>query len=259
MLDANGVFGGSFPTVSVTAPTGAIETYRDTIVAASSANGGSLVEYSDAGVFLSVRATGLGTIEDIALEGSVGHVYAVDSAGCRVLEVSLEDGSSSVVAGTGTCGFNGDGAAAATQLNAPKGIATGGGSSILVADTGNDRVRLVIPGGNATTLAGSGVHGTGGNGGPALGAELSGPADVIQANDGGYVITEESGNDVRRVTAGGTISRIAGTTVAGSSGDGGAATAAQLNGPRGIARELWGGLIVADTGNNAVRLLNADL
>jgi NHL repeat len=160
-------------------------------------------------------------------------------------------------AGTGTAGSNGDNATApAAQLNAPRGVAQLADGSILVADTVNNRIRRIAPNGTITTAAGTGTAGSVGDGGAATSAQINAPRDVAVAPDGvTYFIADTANNKVRRVDSAGTITTVAGTGTAGFSGDSGSATLANLNGPSGVAITATGGVLIADTTNNRVRLV----
>ena len=111
----------------------------------------------------------------------------------------------------------------------------------LVADANADRVRRVAPDGTIPRVAGDGTAGGAGNGGPAVAAQLNVPVGVAALPDGGFVVAEYEGHRVRRVSAAGVITRVAGTGSVGFSGDGGAATAAQLNKPVGMSTTSDGG------------------
>jgi hypothetical protein len=163
-------------------------------------------------------------------------------------------------AGTGVAGGVGDGSmAAAAQLNGPRGLALLGDGSLLVADTTNNRIRHIAPDGTITTVAGTGVAGSVGDGGPAVLAQVNLPRDVAVASDGvTYFITDTAGNRIRRVS-GGVITTVAGTGVAGFAGDGGSATLASLNGPSGVTVTATGDMLIADTTNNRVRLVAANV
>lgn len=104
-----------------------------------------------------------------------------------------------------------------------------------------------------TSVAGTGVGGFGGDGGPATGAQLYFPVGVAAASGGAYLIADQVNNRVRRVAADGTITTVAGNGTAGFSGDGGPATAAQLSAPSGVAATPDGGLLIADANNNRIR------
>ena len=159
------------------------------------------------------------------------------------------------VAGT-TFGLSGDGGAAtAAQLNFPFGVAVTADGGYLIADSSNHRVRKVSPAGTITTVAGT-TFGLLGDNGPATAAQLSGPYGVAVTADGGFLIADSSNSRVRKVSAAGTITTVAGTT-RGLSGDNGAATAAQLRGPFGVAVTADGGFLIADTANSRVRKVSA--
>jgi len=158
------------------------------------------------------------------------------------------------IAGTGTPGFSGDGAAAsAAQLNLPYGLALDLSGNLYVADLGNQRVRRISPTGTITTVAGTGVKGSTGDGAAATAAQLSTPRNLAVDSQGNLYISEFDGHRVRRVTAGGMISTFAGTGKAGYSGDGSPSGSAQLNFPAGLATDTAGALYIADSQNNRIR------
>jgi hypothetical protein len=162
-------------------------------------------------------------------------------------------------AGTGTAGAVGDGSlAAGAQLSGPRGVARLADGSLLIADTGNNKIRRIAPDGTITTAAGSGTLGGAGDNGPANVAQLSGPRDVAVAADGASFYIADTGNNRVRLVDGGTgnITTFAGTGVAGAAGDGSSATLAQLAGPSGLSLTASGGLLIADTTNNKIRLVS---
>jgi ketosteroid isomerase-like protein len=166
-------------------------------------------------------------------------------------------GSISTVAGTlRTSGSSGDGGpATAATLNGPFGVAVTADGGFLIADTSNHAIRRVSPAGTITTVAGTlTTSGSSGDGGPATAAKLNFPAGVAATADGGYLIADQVNHAIRRVSPAGTITTVAGTlTMSGSSGDGGPATAAKLNGPLGVAVTADGGFLIADQVNHAIR------
>jgi len=95
--------------------------------------------------------------------------------------------------------------------------------------------------------------GVSGDGGPATSAELSSPFGVAVTADGGFLIADSGSQRVRKVSAAGTITTVAGTGTYGFSGDGGPATSAQLKPPYGVAETADGGFLIADTDNQRVR------
>jgi DNA-binding beta-propeller fold protein YncE len=95
--------------------------------------------------------------------------------------------------------------------------------------------------------------GNSGDGGPATAAQLNSPVGVAVTADGGFLIADTNNHVVRKVSSAGVITRVAGTGTLGNSGDGGPATAAELNFPLGVAVTADGGFLIADYGNHVVR------
>jgi uncharacterized protein (TIGR03437 family) len=182
-----------------------------------------------------------------------GHIYIADTGNQRVREL-LPDGTITTVAGNGVPGVAGDGGpATSAQLNQPAGVTLDAAGNIYIADQGNNRVRLVSTNGTISTFAGAATFALG-DGGPATGAQLSAPASVA-LDAAGNVYIADSGHNRIRVVSGGTINTLAGTGVCCYEGDGGPASAAQLNSPWGLLEDSSGRLFVADSGNNAIRLI----
>ncbi len=131
---------------------------------------------------------------------------------------------------------------------------------MLIADTGNDRVRRVAPDGTITTVAGNGQRAFGGDGGPATSAALDSPHAVVALPDGGFLVADTVNNRIRRVFPNGMISTVAGAGTAGFSGDGGPPAAAELDLPKALAvLPDLSGFLVGDSQNNRVRLVTLDL
>ena len=184
-----------------------------------------------------------------------GYVFA-DQGNSRVRRVGA-DGRITTVAGSGTPGFSGDnGPATSAQLDAPNGVATLPDGSVLIADSNNNRVRRVSPAGVITTVAGTGVPGLSGDNGPATSAQLAFPVGLAVQADGGYLIADNDNSRIRRVSPGGTITTVAGTT-RGLGGDNGPATAAQIDDPADVAVTPGGGFLIADLNNHRVRRVSA--
>ncbi|HET9849001.1 MAG TPA: hypothetical protein VFR68_10650 [Candidatus Dormibacteraeota bacterium] len=135
----------------------------------------------------------------------------------------------------------------------PFGIAVSG-NRVLIAERDRNVVRLVNRTTRESTIyAGNGVAGFSGDGGPATAAQLDGPAGIAIDQFGDVFISEVNGNRIRKVTTGGVVSTVAGGKGAGFSGDGGLATAAQLQQPAGLATDVVGNLYIADEANRRVR------
>lgn len=108
-----------------------------------------------------------------------------------------------------------------------------------------------------STFAGTGVMGFSGDGGPATAAQINDPYGVIRGPDGAIWFCEHNGHRIRRVAPDGTITTVVGSGKRGAAGDGGPATAAQLDLPHELRFDRAGNLFIADTGNNAVRRVDA--
>jgi NHL repeat len=219
---------------------------------------------------------------------SSGDVYVAEATAQRVQEIRGRGGRRATppplvtVAGTGTAGFNGDGLAGpASELDQPTGVTVDAAGDLFIADTANCRVRVLpardgtvlgrpVTAGELTTVAGTGVCGSGGQGGPLAGAELSnpvavaldGPADLLVADGGDQSVLLAS-------AAGGTYWGTSvgagdiGVVVGGTGGygpylaDGLSATGetAELNDPRAVAVGPTGALFVSDGFMHAVRVV----
>jgi DNA-binding beta-propeller fold protein YncE len=159
------------------------------------------------------------------------------------------------IAGTGVRGYSGDGGPALqAQFNEPSGLARGPDGALYVCDTGNDRIRRIAPDGIVTTFAGTGEKGWKGDGGPASSAQLNEPWEIRFDGAGNAVWVERLNHVVReRERLTGIVRTIAGSGLAGFSGDGGPATQARFNQPHSIAFDSAGDLFICDISNNRVR------
>ncbi len=181
------------------------------------------------------------------------------------------------VAGNGTGGYTGDGGpATAAELNSTAGVAVDGSGNLVIADLGNNVIRVVaetsgtfygqaMTAGDIYTVAGDGSVGFGGDSGPATSAELNQPSQVT-ADASGNIVFADFGNNRIRVVAGSTgsfygqamtagdIYTVAGHGTATFSGDNGPATSAGLD-AAGVAVDGSGNLVLADTPNQRVRVV----
>jgi sugar lactone lactonase YvrE len=181
---------------------------------------------------------------------SPGTLLVTDASNVRLRFVDAQP-VIQTIAGTGQTGYSGDGPAfTATFLN-PNMTATDSAGNIFVADTSNNMIRLITGFSTISRYAGSLVAGATGDGGAPLSASLAAPYGVVVDSANVLYITDTSNCVVRTVS--GTIQRFAGNYIRGFSGDGGAATAAQLAYPKGIAADPARNIYVADTGNSRIR------
>ena len=185
---------------------------------------------------------------------AAGNLYVADTDDFTVRKVT-PDGTITAVAGNGTGGHSGDGGpATAAQLGGGLAIALDAAGNLYIADTYNNAVRRVAPGGIITAVAGNGSCYNPGDGAPAASAGLE-PQAVAVDSAGNMFIADWCLNKIREVSAEGAITTVAGNGLVGYSGDAGPAIAAELNHPRGIAVDSAGNLYIADTDNNAVRMV----
>jgi hypothetical protein len=167
-------------------------------------------------------------------------------------QVSGQNGIITTVAGNGAQGFAGDGGlAASASLFSPSGVAVDASGNLFIADRDNSRIRKVSISGIVTTVAGNATSGFAGDGGPATSASLSHPY-FVAADASGNLFTSDY-QRIRKVSASGIITTVAGNGGAGFSGDGGPATSATFVYPLGVAVDAFGNLFIGDSGNNRVR------
>jgi sugar lactone lactonase YvrE len=185
-----------------------------------------------------------------------GTLFIADTANNRIRKVA-PSGVISTVAGTGVRGFSGDGGPATSAqlaLNSThySGVAVDAAGNLYIADTNNYRIRKVTPDGIISTVAG-GAFGSGGDGGPAALAQFHEVWGVAVDFAGNLYIYDELSYRVRKVSASGIVSTVAGNGTPGSSGDGGPATSAQIFQPMGLAVDAAGNLFIADEFNSRIR------
>jgi len=192
----------------------------------------------------------------IAIDAS-GNLYIADTYNFRIRKLIASTGIISTVAGSGTAGYSGDGGhATAANLLFPSGVALDVAGNIYIADEGNNRIRKVNTSGIITTIAGNGTSGYAGDGSNATAAELSGPTGIAIDAAGNIYIADNNNNRIREVTIStSVITTIAGNGTGAYSGDGGAATAAELYGPCSVVLDATGNIYIADMFNNLIRLI----
>jgi trimeric autotransporter adhesin len=183
---------------------------------------------------------------------AAGNIYISDFGNNRIREVDAKSGIITTIAGNGTSGYSGDGAAAtAAELNNPRGLSVDAAGTVYVADFGNNCIRK-ISGGIITTIAGNGNSGYSGDGGAAASAQLNSPTAVAVDAFGNIYISDTYNNRIRKVSSG-IITTVAGNGNKNYSGNNGPATSASLNTPYGVALDASGNLYIADYYNNRIR------
>jgi sugar lactone lactonase YvrE len=231
----------------VTAATGVITTIAGNGTAGFSGDGGA------------ATSAELSTPAGVAVD-SAGNLYIADEGNQRIRAVSAGTGQITTIAGNGTAGFSGDnGAAASAELNFPGGVAIDSAGNLYIADSLNNRIRKVSAAtGMIMTIAGNGTAGFSGDNGVPTSAELNAPDEVTLDSGGNLYISDSANNRIRIVSAAtGLITTIAGNGTAGYSGDNGAATSAELNGPADVVLDSAGDLYIADILNNRIRIVTA--
>jgi len=196
----------------------------------------------------------------LATDGTLLGSALVNGNGIGSLSV-LSPGVINTVAGDGELNFRSDNVPATqAPIFLPYGVIVDPAGNLYLSDTNNNRIRRVDAlSGLISTIAGNGVSGYSGDGGPATQVNINQPGGLTM-DGAGNIYFADSGNDIiRRIDAvSGIITTIAGVPMAqGYSGDGSAATLATLSSPRGIAFDAAGDLFIADTSNNVIREVNA--
>ncbi len=179
----------------------------------------------------------------IAIDGA-GNLYIADAFNNKVRKVTATTGIISTAIGS--------------SISFPEGLAADGAGNVYVADQGNHVTKLTVATGALTVVAGNGTGGYSGDNGAATSAELNVPGGLALDGAGNLYIVDEFNNRIRKVTAAtGVITTVAGNGTGGFSGDGGAATGAELSDPYGVAVDSAGDLYIGDQGNSRVREVTA--
>ena len=204
---------------------------------------GSVGFSGDGGPATSAQLTG--TFSVAADNG--GNLFVEDHSSRRIRKVS-PDGIITTFAGGGAAGLGDDGPATSAQVGPSWGIALDNAGNLFIADVANSRIRRVSTSGIITTVAGNGAGFccSDGDGGPATDAQLYAEAVALD-NEASLILTDRAHDSVRKVSANGIITRVAGNGTTGFSGDGGPATSAQLTSPGGVAMDTAGNLFIADS------------
>ncbi len=198
----------------------------------------------------------LNTPQGLAVDAA-GNIYVADYGNHRVREIDTS-GNIHTIAGNGKVQFSGDNGPATSAGIDPFDLAVDSAGDVFVVDQFNNRIRKIAPNNTITTVVGTGLAGYAGDGGAATDAMLRIPTGIAVDGSGNLIIADAGNSVVRRVTTGGLITTIAGNgTLTPSTGDGGPATAAQLN-PFSVAVDAAGNVYVTDSFNDHVRMLTPE-
>jgi sugar lactone lactonase YvrE len=197
----------------------------------------------------------LGEVSAVAVDAS-GNVYIADPGNARIRKV---DPAGVITTFAGGGNTQGDGGPATSANVFASAITTDAAGNVYIAESGRGLIRKVDAVTKIiTTVAGGGPFNATEEGLPATGASLRSPSGIAVDSAGNLYISEARGNRVRKVSAATkTIVTIAGNGTVGFLGDGGAATAAQLNDPNGLRVDAAGTIYIADRGNNRIRVVTA--
>jgi hypothetical protein len=212
--------------------------------------GNGTVGYSgDGGPATNAQFAGAGFI---ALDGA-GNIYVPDFGNHCIRKVSTTGIVTTVAGGNGP-GYSGDGGIATdAKMNRPKGIVTDALGNLYVAEYGSNRIRKITTSGVISTIAGTGTAGYNGEDIDATSAQLKGPLSLAIDNTNSLYISEPDNYRIRKISASGKITTIAGTGINGSSGDGGPATNATFQTLTGLCLNSSGALFLNDIGSDKVR------
>jgi sugar lactone lactonase YvrE len=219
--------------------------------------------FDDGGDGGQATSAGLRNPHGVAVDAS-GNIYIADDLNHRVRMVMKSTGIITTVAGDGTAGFKGDeGQATSAGLYNPRGVAVDASGNIYIADSMNYRLRMVTKStGIITTVAGDGTATYNYKGDDRVKATSTGlnPLGVAVDASGNIYIADGKRNRIRMVTKStGNITTEAGTGMPGYSSDGGPAKSASLSYPRGVAVDASGNIYIADTENNRIRMISANV
>ena len=196
---------------------------------------------------------------DVAV-GLDGSIYIADNQNWRVRRVDPA-GTITTVVGTGTWGFGGDGGPAAEAvIGGVQGISIGPDGSLYLSESGGygERIRRVGSDGVITTIAGTGVRGFDGDGGPATQARFDIPSGLAVGQDGSLYIADQGNQRIRRVGPDGIITTVAGNGVYDFSGDGVPATQAAMRSPIDVDIGPDGSIYIAEGSSARIRRVTPD-
>ncbi len=188
-------------------------------------------------------------------------LYISDTQNNVVRLYDMRSGIITTVAGTGEAGYEGDGGLATrAKLNKPSGATVDEYGNLYIIDFGNFVIRKLDQNGGITTYAGTGEHGYNGDGKPALDTSFSEIYGIdIDRKTGDIYLADYSNHRIRRIDGiTGIVQTVAGTGIAGYSGDGGLPWEASINRPEAVHVDGAGNIFIAECSNSCVRMIPSD-
>ncbi len=189
---------------------------------------------------------------DAAICDSNGNLFVTDQSNHKIRKIT-PDGIVSTFAGTGTIGAA-DGNGIAASFHFPAGITIDSDNNLIIADFGNNKIRKITPEGVVTTLAGTGVAGS--DEGTVLTAQFNGPTGVTIDNLGNIFVADYYNNNVRKISALGNVTTLAGNGTAGNVN--GFGTSASFNGPATVTLDSHNNIFLTDEQNHSIRKISPD-
>ncbi|MBI5529332.1 MAG: hypothetical protein HY897_23655 [Deltaproteobacteria bacterium] len=248
------------------APTGVAVASNGTVYVADSAN--NVIRKISAGTATVLAGNGTRGYADgtgtsavfaqptgVAIDSTAMYLYVADYGNQRIRQVAITDGSTVTFAGSGTAGlFNAIGTSA--QFNGPYGISVDASGNVYVSDQNNHVIRKITSAGSVTTFAGNGTVGS--RDGSGASAQFNSPAGTAVDPNGNIYIADVMNHVIRKISATGTVSTIAGTHLYGYADGGG--YVAKFNMPKGVVVTSDGKTIyVADQQNSRIRIVKQGL
>lgn len=228
-----------------------LNSYKTQTISTKVGNGAANYSGDGGQAILSSITSPIGILID-----SINNLYVSDF-GNNVIRKVNSSGIITTIAGTGALGYSGDGGPATlAEFQGPAGLVSDKYGNIYIADEYNNTIRKINTAGVISTIAGTGLSGYSGDGGPAALAELNYPWGLAIDAAGNLYVADQSNNCIRKINTSGIITTIAGNGTAGFSGDGGLATLAEINQSSSVAVDIAGNIYISEMVDNRIRKIN---
>jgi sugar lactone lactonase YvrE len=183
---------------------------------------------------------------------ALGNIYVADGANSNIRKITPSGVVTTFAGSSGMLG-SADGNGSAASFRGPIGICSDSKGNIYVADFGNYKIRKITPGGNVTTLAGSGTSGSAD--GTGASASFKNTHAVCSDTSGHIYVADYQDNKIRKITPGGVVTTFAGTGIEGSKDT--IWSSASFSYPSGVTSDVVGNIYVADAGNLKIRKISS--